>query len=446
MRILSPPLQNHRWLFLIAFLFTLPGMSQTPDSVLQSAPLDEIVRYTVVHQPGVQQARVGEEVIRRTIRGKIADWYPQLNVAYNYQRFFDLQSSVIGGNLIRFGVDHTSSLQFTGSMTLFNRDVLLAATSASEVQLQAGQQTTRTTIEAVVSVTKAFYDVLATMQQVKVSEESIVRLERSLHDARSRYNAGVTDKTDYKRATIQLGNARADLKANEEQLIFKKEYLKTLMGYPLEAELPLLYDTLAMENDLYIDTLQEINYSQHIEYQLLKTQQELQDDNIKYSYWAYLPSLNLFGTYNLNYQNNDFGELYNQRYPYSYVGATLSIPVFQGGKRGIKIREQKFVKEQLAIRKEGLEQQLSTQHTRALAAYKSNLAAFEAQRENVALATEVYDVIALQYQSGVKTYLELTLAESDLRTTRINYYNALYRVLASKLDVQQALGLVEINR
>jgi outer membrane protein len=61
-------------------------------------------------------------------------------------------------------------------------------------------------------------------------------------------------------------------------------------------------------------------------------------------------------------------------------------------------------------------------------------------KENLALAREVYDVIQLQYRSGIKTYLEVINSETDLRTAQINYYNALYGVLASKIDVQRALG------
>jgi len=34
------------------------------------------------------------------------------------------------------------------------------------------------------------------------------------------------------------------------------------------------------------------------------------------------------------------------------------------------------------------------------------------------------------------------VAETDLRTARINYFNALYQVLASKIDVQRALGQI----
>jgi outer membrane protein TolC len=48
----------------------------------------------------------------------------------------------------------------------------------------------------------------------------------------------------------------------------------------------------------------------------------------------------------------------------------------------------------------------------------------------------------MQYLNGIKTYIEVITAETDLRISQINYYNALYQVLASKIDVQKAQGQV----
>jgi outer membrane protein len=134
--------------------------------------------------------------------------------------------------------------------------------------------------------------------------------------------------------------------------------------------------------------------------------------------------------------------LYNTRYPYSYVTATVSLPIFQGGKRIAKIKEQKWARTRMDVGLDNLQNALNTEYTRALAAYKSNLANYQTQKDNVDLANEVYNVIQLQYVNGVKTYLDVTIAESDLRTTRINYYNALYQVLASKMDVLRASGQI----
>lgn len=56
------------------------------------------------------------------------------------------------------------------------------------------------------------------------------------------------------------------------------------------------------------------------------------------------------------------------------------------------------------------------------------------------IANEVYGIIDLQYRAGIKTYLEVITAQSDLRTSQINYYNALFQLLAGKIDLQRSLG------
>ncbi len=437
---------NLSWLrttFWLVGSMVYPLISGAQDeNKIESATLEEVVAYALKHQPGVQQAEINQEIVNQAVKGKLADWYPQISFNYNYQRFIDLQSSVIGGEVIRFGVNNTSSAQLTATQSLFNRDVLLASNTASTVRLQAEQGTQQAKIQMVVNVSTAFDDLLATQKQIEVSEESVIRLESSLKDARSRYEAGVADKTDYQRATIALGNAQAAYKANQELLGYKQQNLKTLMGYPLEEELPIAYDVDMMENEILLDTSELMNPVNHIDFRLLQTQRELQEANVKYNQWAFLPSLSAFGAYNLNYQNDNFGELYNTSYPYSYVGATLSLPLFQGGKRLSKIQEQKWTSDRLDVGIADLKNKLDTEYDRALAAYKSNLYSYLAQKQNVELAQEVYDIIQLQYQSGVKTYLDVTIAETDLRTTRINYFNALYQVLASKIDVNRALGTI----
>jgi outer membrane protein len=35
------------------------------------------------------------------------------------------------------------------------------------------------------------------------------------------------------------------------------------------------------------------------------------------------------------------------------------------------------------------------------------------------------------------------IAESDLRTSQLNYYTALYQLLQSKIDVEKALGTIQ---
>lgn len=413
---------------------------QNTDSLLQQATLPNVIQYALKRQPLVQQLLIDEKKTELQIKSKLADWYPQINFNYLYQHNFQVQTSIIGGNPVKLGVNNTSSFQFGATQTIFNRDVLLANRTKGNVLLQSRQQTENTKIDVIVNVSKAFYDVLATGQQIKVADENIVRLERSLKNARAQYDAGVVDKTDYKRATIALNNARASKKNNEEALKAKTEYLKALMNYPVAGTITILYDSAALEIEIALDTLQVIDYNKRIEYQLLLTQRKLLEANVKYNKWSYLPSLSANGAYNFNYLNNDFGKLYNQSFPNSYAGLTLAFPIFQGAKRKYETQQAEWELKRTDLSLVSLKNSVNAEYNSAMSGYKASLANYLAVKENVLLAQEVYDVIQLQYRSGVKTYLEVITSETDLRTAQINYFDALYGVLSSKIDVQKSLG------
>jgi outer membrane protein len=319
---------------------------------------------------------------------------------------------------------------------------LLASRTARDARLFSSESTKEQNINTAVLVSKAFYDLILTQQQLRVTEEDIVRINQSLKDAYYQYQSGVADKTDYKRATIALNNATAQKRSGDESLKAKNAYLKELMGYPSSKDIRLIYDTAKMENEIFVDTLQNINYGNRIEVQLLETQKKLQQYNLQYYKWSFLPEISAFGNYNLNFLNNKFTKLYNQSYPNSYAGILLSIPIFQGGKRLQQIKQAELEVRQVDNSITSIQNNINTQYTQALAAYKSNLYNFFSLKENLSLANEVYEVIRLQYRSGVKSYLEVINAETDLRTAQINYYNALYQVLESKIDVLQSLGTI----
>ena len=427
---------------IICLLHLFVQAQSNQDPLPGKVNLQQAVDYSITHQPVVQQALVDQEITEANIKSRLADWYPQLNFNYALQRNFVVQTAIIGDNKVKLGTDNTSNAQFTLSQTIFNRDVLLASRTRTRVRQQAQQNSSSNKIEIAAAVSKAFYDVLASEQQIKVSTENINRIQRSLKDAFSQYQAGVTDKTDYKRATIGLNNAQALKKTNEEQLKAKLGYLKSLMGYPDSAHLEIDYDSLQMEKEVYFDTLQTADFTKRIEYRLLETQRSLLQANLKYNRWSFLPSLSANGAYNLNYQNNSFGHLYDVNYPNSFAALSLNFPIFQGGKRraDIQAAESELQRSKLDII--NLENNVNAEFTAAMSNYKGNLANYIALKENLALATEVYDVIQLQYRSGIKTYLEVINSETDLRTAQINYYNALYNLLASKIDVQKALGQI----
>jgi outer membrane protein TolC len=365
-----------------------------------------------------------------------------LGFSYTIQHFPNIPVSIVEGTPAQVSLQNASSGQFSLTQTLFNRDVLLASSSASDVRSRLRQQTVSNKINVVVNVSKAYYAVLETQEQITLLDEDIFRLRQSLKDAYQLYKGGVVDNIDYKRATIALNNALHEKKQNEELLKARTMFLKEQMGYPSEAALNLEYDSTQTEHDVFLDTNQTLRFGNRVEYQLLQTQKQLQEENVAYAKWSFIPSLSAFANYALNYQGSNIAQLYENNYPSSVVGLQLSFPIFEGGKR---LQELQMARLQLQRIDDDfllLQNSFSTEYMQATADYNSNLNTYYVLKDNLELAREVYHTIQLQYKAGTKTYLEVITAESDLRATQVNYTTALYQVLSSKLDVQKALGTI----
>lgn len=442
---------------LIAALFLLvlsrAGFAQTNPPLPDSLTLEQCIDFALKNQPLVQQASLDEEINERDIKANLAGWYPQVNATGNFNHYLKLGVIVLPNftdptqpsQVIRAGLNNTSNALFQLDQTLFSNDLLLAAKGAKFVRLGAKQNSINTKINTTVVVSKAYYDILTNLQQLNILQENIARLDKQLRDAKAQYDAGLVDKTDYKRATIALSNSRADLRRTQEALKGKYATLKEVMGYPAEANIKLTYDSARMEQEMVMDTTQSLAFDKRIEVQQLETQRQLQKLQINYYKYGFLPTLTGFINYNFVYQNNELKKLYNQSYPTSVTGLTLRMPIFQGTRRIQNLRREELVDKRLETQMTGLKNQINSQYEGAMASYKGSLNDWYTAKENVNLSEDVYNTIKLQYNEGIKTYLDLMTAETDLRTAQIYYLNALYGVLASKLDVQQALGNITVK-
>ena len=447
-------------LILVYFLFNvfltgaaLSSSAQSGQPVSDSLTLQDCIQYALKNQPYVQQALIDQEIAERDIRVGLSGWYPQVNATGNYNHYLKLPVFVLPNfvdptqppQIIRNGLKNTSNVLFQLDQTLFSNSLLLATRAQRYVREQNVQNIETNKINATVDVSKAFYEILTNLQQNKILRENIARLEKQLHDAQAQYEGGLVDKTDYKRALISLSNAKADLKRTEEQLKYRYANLKQLMGYPAEGRISLSYDSAAMEREMLIDTLQPLDYEKRIEYRQLETQKQLQGLNVDYYKREFLPNITGFINYNFVYQNNEFQKLYDQSYPNSIAGLSVKLPIFQGTRRLQNLRREQLASKRLDLDVVNLRNQINTQHEQAMASYKSSLNDWRTAKENVKLSEEVYNTIKLQYNEGIKSYLELMTAETDLRSSQVTYLYALYGVLSSKLDVEQALGNIKVN-
>ncbi|WP_448104642.1 TolC family protein [Pedobacter panaciterrae] len=427
----------------------LAAQTVNNDKQLSNATLQEVIDYALNNRPGVKQSQIDEEIGERDIKSALSGWFPQISGNANYNNNLKQQVNALTTNgetnYITFGTKHTSALTLQADQQFLNAGLIQASKASKYYRQQYKQSTENTKINTVVDVSKAYFDILTSGEQLNIINENIARLEKQLKDASAQYEQGLVDKTDFQRAQISLSNSKADKKRTEELLKYKYAYLKEIIGYGTDKDFSLNLKSDSMEQGILIDTNAQQAYENRVEYRLLQTQKQLQHLNTSYNKWSYLPSISGFINYSYNYLNNDFSNLYDKSFPSSVFGLKLSVPIFQGTKRIQEIRKSELQEKRIDLDLLNTKNQINTQYEQAMATYKANLNDWKTARSNVDISRQVYNTIKLQYDEGIKTYLDLMTSETDLRTAQLNYLNSLYSLLSSKLDVQQALGTIIVN-
>ncbi|HEX8348794.1 MAG TPA: TolC family protein, partial [Hymenobacter sp.] len=228
---------------LLSILLLAPWLGRAQNQVTaigtlpSQATLQQCVEFALRNQPLVRQSQLNEQIGERNIRIGLSYWLPQVNGTGSYTRNIQLPTSVLpnftdpsaGQQIVRIGLKNSSTLGLGATQLLYSNDVLLAARSVRATRLNYSQTTTLNKIDVVTNVSKAFYDILLTQEQLRILAEDILRQERQVKDARAQFEQGIVDKTDFLRASISVKNAYAQRRTTAESMKGKYATLKQLM-------------------------------------------------------------------------------------------------------------------------------------------------------------------------------------------------------------------------
>lgn len=432
--------------FLLILCISVAGAAQAQvNDSLAVLSLKQCVDYALQHQPAVQQALIKTNITRASNAINQSAWYPQVGVTANLNHYLQRPTTLSNVNgvetPIKTSVVNTSTPGLGVTQNIFNPSLIYATRIAPLNLKMAEQGVDSNKIELVVNVSKSFYSLLLTLQQIDVLKEDTARLGESMRMAYHQYVGGIVDETDYEQAKITLNTSLGQLVQATQSVWPQYTMLKQLMGYPQLQQFNVTYDSTAMLNDINIDVSEQLQYDKRIELKQLNVQKDIQHHLTQYyQKTAIFPSLSAFFNYNAAFQNNEFSQLYNVAYPNSMVGLSLSLPLFTGFNRTQNVRRSKLQEQVLDWSEENLKSSIYSEYATALSNYKSNIFNMQQMKENVALAKRVYFVVDLQYKQGLIPYLNVITAETNLRTSELTYLNALFQTLSSKIDWQKAMG------
>lgn len=407
------------------------------------------VAYALENEPGLQALRKENKLAELNNSIALSAWKPQVSVQGNLRNnviqqvsiFPDLMNPNSGETQeVEIGTDWVSVLGAQAEQLLYSPEIirdlrlndprLLAATLAieeGEIALKA-------------AVNRAFYRTLQSEERIRLLETDLERLTRSLRDAELLFEEGINDKVDYKRATIARNQTLADLRVARLELSSRMARLKETMGYPAEQALSLRYDFARFRAIVLRDSLADLPTRERVELRALAAELKIQRVRTDYFGKAWFPTVSVAGAYNFNWQDNRFGDLYNRNFPNAFVALNLSVPLFQGGRRLHQLELAGVVSEQIERETEALRRTLERETTVAANDYRAARTAYRMASQNAELAREVYDVVLLQYREGIKPFLDVVIAETDLRTTRLAILDQLIQLMLARVELERVNG------
>ena len=178
------------------------------------------------------------------------------------------------------------------------------------------------------------------------------------------------------------------------------------------------------------------------DYKLQKSTISLYEADRENNLSAYLPTLSFYANYNYQAMRNQFN-LFNKDqnwYNSSAIGLELKIPIFSGFSRYAKVEQSTLNVEKEKENLRQNEQSIYLDISNKTHEYNNAASNIQIEKDNMALAENVYKNTQQEFGQGASSSLDLTQAERSLVEAQNNYYTRLQSLYIARLDLEKAQG------
>ena len=421
--------------------------------------LDQALQTALSENASVRIADLEIERTGYARKGTYASLFPQIDGSGSYQRTIKKQrmymdfaiggasggSGTGGGSSvstdgIEVGRWNTWSTGVTASMPVINAQLWKSLQISDQDVELAVEKARSSRLETVTQVKKAFFTVLLAKEALKVYQSVYENAIENLELTQKKYNAQRTSELDLTRAKTAVANAVPNMYDAANSVEIGLWQLKAVMGVNLESPIDVagsLQDYAAlMEHAPEADA----DLSNNSSLRQLAIQAEQLSNTIRMQQYAFLPTLSLAFNYSINAMANDYNFSQYKWSPYSYVGLSLSIPIFSGGKRLNAVKQTRVQAAELDIQRANTERQLQISIRQNLGTMDTATRSYASATSAVETAQKAYDIARQSYDVGRSTLTDLGDAQLALTQARLGECQAIYSYLSAKSDLEGTLG------
>ena len=289
------------------------------------------------------------------------------------------------------------------------------------------------------AVIDAYLPALIISENLKILDKNIVNVQKLLDETRAIYKEGFVESLDVTRLELSMANLLTEKKNLTRQKEMVVNALKFSLGYPMTDELEIADDLEALfMEEVPEELLQNIDVATRPEYQTAQLGLQLNELNIQRYKAGYWPTLRLLGAYQQSWQGDKFNEGF--WFPNSLVGASLTMPIFDGFMKKAQIQRAQIDLEKASLQMTELERGIYLEVENAKTAYLNAAERLANEKYTLGLAEDVYQAAVIKYKEGVGSSVELIQAEQLLYDVQRNRTQAMYDLLVAKKGLEKAFG------
>ncbi|MCF8435623.1 MAG: TolC family protein [Ignavibacteriales bacterium] len=405
--------------------------------------LDQCIDLALKNNHDLQQRQFEFEKAEEQVREAYGNsLFPKIDGTVNYNRAIKrgeiiIETPFFSGSFPA-GTINTLTASVRAEQPLFTGAMFLAIRIANTFAEISKKGVFGERSELIASVTSAYYNYLLSKEVVALTKLQVQLSEENYRNTESRFRAGLVSEYDKIKASVQYQNSQPMLTEAENNSNLALNNLRLLMG-------------LKISDDIHINDKLEYSLFEKPDYesasilllqknnllQQLKLNTDLRDLSASYEWTKHLPTLNAFGNWQVQAQENDDRSFGEWRYKNSIgIGLNLKVPIFSGLSQMSRVEQSqidfKIAQESLESTKKALLNQMqSTLLT--LEKYEQQIPSLEAALKE---AERGYDIAVKRFNTGLGSQIEVTNSMVDFSASKVNYLKAIadYRITYSKLQ------------
>ncbi|MBK7174414.1 MAG: TolC family protein [Bacteroidales bacterium] len=382
----------------------------------QTLSLNQCIDTALIYNRNIQLARQDGLIANEKNREAKSTLLPKLNGFADYRYYTDLPYQIMpqaafGGpegtyKEIQFGVPRNLNANLQFAMPLFNPTALSAIKSTRIAAELSEIQKRKTDEDAVMEVSNAYYNAQVLLIQLAFMDSNIINTNKLVQTTTLLYQQQLAKGTDVDRLKLQLEQLttqRSTIFSQQQQVL---NALKFLMGKPISDSIQVqINETSINETAFKLKTTTDIS--------LIDKKMEFSLSELSGLKNSRLPSVNTYGLYGTNGFGTNGSNSFFNFHPIGYVGAQLSVPLFNGMVTRHKIDGKEIEVNRTIIQKEILTEKANLDLVNAemqLNIANTTIATVNTQIE---LAKKIYNNTMLQNQQGLATITDLLLADNS---------------------------------